>query len=262
MRRWIVRQWSSLGPRVALAALAVMLFSGCVRAEIAVRVDDDGSGTASVLFAFKESLLELMSSLDEGESEDFDPQDVFSDIDRDALPEGTKIQPYKADGFVGSRIDMPFKDAEELAGLLGFVTSGAAVPTDPASEEGGFEQFNIERTADGWRLDAVAAPLASEEDLASADDEFTKQFLEDASFTIKVRLPGKIKEHNADKVDGNELTWNLDFESTEGRALRAVSTGSGSGDGLPWVLIGGGVVGLVALGAIGWDVRRRKARAA
>lgn len=244
-------------PRLAFLVAVVVLFGGCVRAEIGVRVEDDGSGTATVLFAFKESMLEFMSSLDEGESEDFDPKAVFSDVDMSLLPGGTKVDPYERDGFVGSRITMPFKDVKELSDLLGFVTSGASVPTE-STEEGAFELFALERTEDGWRLDATAAPLSTEEDLAASDEAFTKQFLEDASFTIKVRLPGKITQHNADKVDGNELTWSLDFESIEARELRAVSSGPDSGGGLPWVLIGGGLVGVVALGAIGWDVRRRR----
>lgn len=260
-----MRLMRALGPRLALVAMAVVLFSGCIRAEIGVRLDDDGSGTATVLFAFKESFLDLMGELGDGETDDFDPREVFSDIDQSQLPSGTKVESYDADGFVGSRITMPFKDVSELGNLLGFVTSGASVPTDPGSDEGGFERFNLERTEDGWRLDAVAAPLATEEDIATADDSFTKTFLEDASFTIKIRLPGKIKEHNADKVEGNQLIWNLDFESTEARPLRAVSIGSGSGssDGPPWVLIAGVAVGVVALGGIAWDVnRRRQARTA
>lgn len=260
MWEWGFARAQAAPPRLAFLVAVVVLFGGCVRAEIGIRVEDDGSGTATVLFAFKESMLELMSSLDEGESEDFDPKAVFSDVDMSLLPSGTKVVPYEQDGFVGSRITMPFKEVHELSNLLGFVTSGASVPTE-ATEEGAFERFALERTEDGWRLNATAAPLSTEEDLEASDEAFTKQFLEDASFTIKVRLPGKITQHNADKVDGNELTWNLDFESTEARELRAVSSGSDSGDGPPWVLVGGGLVGVVALGAIGWDVRRRRLRA-
>lgn len=253
-----VRAWA---PRLAALIISVAVLSGCVRAEVAVRVEEDGSGTASVLFAFQESLLEMMASLDEGGGGDFDPREVFSDLDPGELPEGTKVEEYQHDGFVGSRITIPFQDVQELGSLLGFVTSGASVPPD-STEEGAFRRFSLERTDDGWRLDAVAAPLSTEEDLETADDAFTKQFLEDASFTIKVRLPGKIEEHNADQVDGNELTWRLDFQSTEARQLTAVSTGSDSGDGRPWLLIGGVAVGAVALGAIGWDVRRRRRAAA
>lgn len=260
-RRWFARiQAPAL--RAGVLASMVLLFGGCVRAEIAVHVDDDGSGTASVLFGFKKSLLDLMSSLDEsGSGAPFDPADVFSDVDRGSLPEGTKVEPYDADGFVGSRITMPFRDVQELPDLLKRVTSDATVPgeTAPAGSDGGFERFAIARTEQGWRLDAVAAPLASEQDV-STDDEFTQQFLKDASFTIKVRLPGKVGAHNADEVHGNELTWKLDLQSTQPRELRAETSGSGSGSGLPWVLIGGGVVGALALGGIGWDIRRRKER--
>ncbi|MEZ4554184.1 MAG: hypothetical protein R3B59_09785 [Dehalococcoidia bacterium] len=255
---WGGRIGRRLAGRLALLGVALVLLGGCVRAEIGVHVEDDGSGTATVLFAFKESFIDLMSSLDEGSSEEFDPEEVFSDIDRSQLPEGTEVDRYEEDGFVGSRITMPFRDVQELAGLLGFVTTGAAVPSEAAEDEGGFERFAIERTDDGWRLDAVAAALTTEEDLESADDAFTQEFFEDASFTITIQLPGRIQEHNADEVDGNELTWNLDFESTEPRELRAVSSTSGDGDGPPWVLIGAVAAGVVALAAVGWDINRRR----
>ncbi|MGE0227031.1 MAG: hypothetical protein AB7I38_10285 [Dehalococcoidia bacterium] len=253
-----MRTRRGIGARLALLVMVVALLSGCVRAEIGVHVEEDGSGTATVLFAFEESFIDLMSSLDGGSGEEFDPEDVFSDIDPSDLPEGTEVERYEADGFVGSRITMPFQDVQELSSLLGFVTTGAAVPAEAAQDEGGFERFAIERTEDGWRLDAVAAALTTEEDLENAEDAFTQDFFESASFTITIELPGAVEEHNADEVDGNALTWNLDFESTEARELHAVTTTSGGGDGAPWVLIGAVVAGVVALAAVGWDINRRR----
>lgn len=253
-----------LAPRMALLACVAVLFGGCIRAEIAVHVEDDGSGTASVLFAFEKSMLDLMGSLDESGSGDaFKPDEVFSDLDRSALPDGTRVEPYSADDFVGSRITVPFQRVEDLPQLLNLVTAGTTLPSDGgvSGGEGGFRSFSITRTEGGWRLDAVAEPLAPEGDGASDElgGDFGSALLEDASFAIKVKLPGKVQEHNADEVHGNELTWKLDFESSEPRELHAKTSGDDSG-GRSWVLIGGGVVVLIALAGVGWDINRRRGR--
>ena len=254
--------------RLAVLGVVTTMLVGCIQAEIAVRVKDDGSGTASVLFAFDQSLLDLLESLDEGEdsssapTEEFDPTSIFDGIDESIVP-NAEVVPYEQGDFVGARITAPFENVEDVPAMLDEITSGLALPGSEPSVEGetgsGFERFVIERDGDGWRLDAVVEAPTTEEEANSADpadEEFAAAFLENASFTIKVVLPGELEEHNADEEVDGELTWNLDLESTEPRTLSART--AGASDEFPWVLVAGGGVGLVAIAGIAWDVNRRR----
>lgn len=251
---------------VSLAMLAAVL-GGCVQAEVAVRVDDDGSGTASVLFAFDKSLLELLGSFGQGDSssEGFDPKSVFDGVDKTQLPPGTTVEPYEGGDFVGARITAPFEKVEDLPALLDRITSGVSLPSDTsASDTGsGFERFVIERAGEGWRFEAVVEPASTADSGGSSDElggDLAASFLKDASFTVKVKLPGKVQEHNADEEDSGELTWDLDLQSSEPRVLSARSAG---GDGeFPWVIVAGGVIGLLAVSGVAWDIARRRRRAA
>jgi hypothetical protein len=257
-----------LGRFAALGVVTVM-FVGCIQAEIAVRVDDDGSGAASVLFAFDQSMLDLLESLDEGEgsgssepAEPFDPTSIFDGIDETIVPDA-EVEPYEQGDFIGARITAPFSRVEDVPAMLDEITSGLAFPgAEPSTnDESGsaFERFVIERDGEGWRLDAVVAAPTTEEEATSADpadDEFGAALLESASFTIKVVLPGELEEHNADEAVERQLTWNLDLDSTQPRTLSART--SGESDELPWVLLSGGAVGLAAMGGIAWDVNRRR----
>lgn len=250
-----------LARQLAAFGILASLLVGCVQAEIAVRVEDDGSGTTSVLFAFDESLLELMESFDESDSaEEFDPTSIFDAIDETVVPDA-EVEPYRDGAFVGARITAPFDDVQDIPAMLDEITSGIALPGgEPATggEGGAFERFVIERDGEGWRLDALVAagPAAEGAGDDPTEDEFAAQLLEDASFTVVVVLPGELEEHNADEEVEGELTWNLDLEMTEPRTLTART--AAAGDEFPWVLAAGGGMGLVAMAGIVWDVHRRR----
>lgn len=70
-----------------------------------------------------------------------------------------------------------------------------------------------------------------------------------------VSLPGTIVSHNADSVNGNTLTWAIDFDD-EGRTLQAVSDIGGSGSSVPIL----GVVALVAAVVLGVVLFLRRRR--
>jgi hypothetical protein len=246
-----------------LVALASLL-AGCVQAEIDIDVNEDGSGTASVLFAFDRSLLGLLGSLDESGStaEEVDAQSIASDVDRGALPPGSKVEPYERGDFIGARVTSPFGRVEDVPALLEKMSAAISLPGDDGTaaeeSESGFEHFAIQRTEDGWRLDAVVEPVSTEAPGTEEDDEFASALLDDASFTINVKLPGKVQEHNADEEADGRLTWKLDLQSTEPRTLSART--SEDSVGVPWTLVAGGGAGLAGLGVVALDVNRRRRR--
>jgi hypothetical protein len=67
---------------------------------------------------------------------------------------------------------------------------------------------------------------------------------QDASFVVRLSLPGEIVSHNADEIgpDG-ELVWNIDIFGGETRTLSASSDVSGEGGG-------GGTTIVVAVAAL------------
>ncbi len=72
-------------------------------------------------------------------------------------------------------------------------------------------------------------------------------------------LPGSIGANNADSVDGNTLTWNLDLTQEAG-TFEAVSTVGGGSSAL---LIGGIAIAALVVAGVGVTaMRRRKAAAA
>ena len=76
---------------------------------------------------------------------------------------------------------------------------------------------------------------------------------------FNLTLPGSITEHNADSINGNTLTWNLDLTEPEG-SFEAASTVGGSSNAL---LFGG--IAIAAVAVVGAGVvasRRRKESAA
>ena len=88
-------------------------------------------------------------------------------------------------------------------------------------------------------------------------EELAGMLLGDAWFRVRVKLPGELAEHNADRIEDGELVWELDIFSTESRQLTARSV---PGNGLPIGPIVAGVAGvvvLVALVSLAYVRRRR-----
>ena len=81
--------------------------------------------------------------------------------------------------------------------------------------------------------------------------------LDDAWFRVRIKLPGEVTEHNADRIEDGELVWELDFTATEERQLTARSVPSG---GVSVVPIVAGIAGAAVLAAfVGLAyVRRRR----
>ena len=116
-----------------------------------------------------------------------------------------------------------------------------------------FDVPSITRDEDGgWQFSMLIASSEDSGDLMglgeSEDgmDEFAAMLLEDAWFRVRLKLPGELAEHNADRIEDGALVWELDILSTESRQLTARSVPAG---GLPILPIVAGVAGVVVLAA-------------
>ena len=225
-------RWTAL----LLAALALAL-TGCIRVQLTFTVHDDGSGTVGMLMAVDAALLSLT-----GES----AEDVLGAAAD--LPGGATTEVYEEDGFVGQLVTVPVPDMTRIDEFLG----DAEAVTDSA------EEFRFTREGDGWRFTTTVP--SGEELMGEGDDLDLAGLLgQDAFFRIRVALPGEVTEHNADRIEGDLLVWEIDWTSTEPRTLSAVSrpaSGGGNDMGLVAVLVGVAAVALVVVFA----ARSRRSR--
>ena len=228
-------------PVALLTALCAIVLTGCIRVELSFMVDEDGSGTVDMVVAVDEALLALSEE---------SPDDLVGNLDD--LPPGAVIEVYREDGFVGQRMSVPVPDMEQAAESLG----GVDDMTDAAD-------FDFVREGDGWRFAMDMPPLG--EELAGENGGFAvglaAALLDDASFRVRVSLPGEITEHNADRVENGVLVWDLDWTSLEPRTLSARSQTTSVGPVVVTVAIGAGVAVVVLAALAGRSAVRARRRA-
>ncbi|MYD65181.1 MAG: hypothetical protein F4X26_04220 [Chloroflexi bacterium] len=191
--------------------LAVTAFSmvGCIRYELGFVVNNDGSGTMSVLLAISDQI----SAMTGMTTEDALP------LDPSALP-GTAVEEYSQDGFSGMRVTVPFASLQQLGFFMGTEQADALTNEFDLRPDG----------AGGWSFSTVLVP-ATEAAGPAADQAgaLPPELLQGGWARIRVQLPGTIAEHNADRVEGGVLIWDIDLTSTEPRTLTATTTGADAG---------------------------------
>ena len=239
-------RWRLLRTALLLALCSVAL-TGCFRIEVALRVHEDGSGVVSIVTAVEDSFIRLM-----GQLSDDDLGDLF---DFENLPPGAVVEAHQQDGFTGRRISVEVSDMEQLPQVLGaFDLTNETV--------GGVE---LKREDEGWRFEVLMPALG--EELAETSglggggsfDELAS-FLESASYTVRLALPGELIDHNADRVEDDELVWELDLTSEQPRLLSASSQPKGGLD--DWAIMAIALAGGAALIAVVGYLALRSRRAA
>lgn len=217
----------STATALLLALLAVAL-TGCIRVQLTFTVHEDGSGVVGMLMAVDEDLLGLT-----GES----AEDVLGAAAD--LPAGATTETYQQDGFVGQLVTVPVPDMTRIDEFLG----DADAVTDSA------EAFRFVREGDGWRF-TTTVPAGEELAGEGGDIDLAGLLGDDAYFRVRVALPGEVVEHNADRVEDGVLVWEIDWTSTEPRALSALSRPASGGvtdTGFVLVLVAVAAVALLAV---------------
>lgn len=231
---------------IPILVLAVLL-TGCkVKVDQGFELNDDGSGTASVVFGFDDEIMEMLSSF----SPDGDP---LSGMTSD-LPNGWDSKEWSEGEFTGIEATTDFKDLDELRSLASMVFSG---------EDGLFKTFSIEETSDGgFRFEASLNAEALEAGLEGSEGFDFGGSIEDLGDTffdaeIVVTLPGEVIDHNADqKGSDGTLIWNVGLADGD-RLIRAESA---PGGGLPMIPIAAGAV-VTMLAVLGFMLWKRRSPA-
>jgi hypothetical protein len=212
-----------------LLAVLAFLATGCIRSDLTVNVNDDGSGTYSAIIAFNPKAIAQLSALsgDKSSSLGDDPCKEMRDSasqNKGDLPNGAKIEDYTDGDFCGIKITAPFAAGDNPSAEISKALGGMDTATEGVSGIG-LESFSITKSGSGWQFEA--SPNGTDTATGSAstgsEAEMMKSFLQGASSIVRIKLPGRVVEadSNPDKIDGNGvLIWNLDLTG-ETRTLKA-----------------------------------------
>ncbi len=213
------------------------------------------------------------------------PTDPLEDLEASA-PEGWSAERFREGDVEGVRISRAFEDLEELREALresqqfgggaggGELAPGGGSPGElddvVIERDGDIFTFRMEFEGAGGDLEELGelgelgGPEGPEgieglEGLEGFGGDFFGDLGElELELELRVELPGEVQEHNADRVEGGALVWELD-ESSQARTISAVSDASRSpgGDDFPVVPVAAAAAVLVvAVG--GFALARRR----
>ena len=197
---------SRLRGLVLLLGLTAFAMTGCIRYELAISINDDGSGVLGTIVAISDAFTQTTGASTE---ELVPPGD---------LPPNVDVSEYRQDGFTGIELAIPFANQAELGLIAGGMSAGA--------DGGGLGDFTLERNdGGGWTFSMLAA-VETGEPTGDTGGPSPEELLAGAFFRIRIALPGELVEHNADRVEDGSLVWELDLMATEPRELTARTTAS------------------------------------
>ena len=183
-------------------AFAVVTLSGCLRTELAVNVDGDGSGRVDLEVYFDELTLnetdlttDDLAKLAETATQSID---------------GAEVSGVEAAGAKGIRLSIPFDDYRQVTQSL---TSGEVQGVSTRI----FQTFDIAEGDEGhWTLNASLDPAGFRSILSQIPAGVAGSLTQvDSSteFVFSATLPGTVLRSNADSVDGGTARWNLDADA-------------------------------------------------
>mgnify|MGYP001201564569 FL=1 len=178
----------------------LLLVSGCIKVNLEINVNEDGSGTYGGEFAISKVFAENFSEGDQSSSCD-------EILDSDAnelgplsdLPPDAEIDFFEDDSWCGYNFTVSFSDF------------GAAVEADdgfPVTEVEGIATFRLP-------ADDLFGDLTDEADQDSEDIDSAMLLkalgIPEPEFVISVTIAGEVLEQNADEVRGATLIWNFNI---------------------------------------------------
>ena len=238
-----------------LAAMAV-LATGCLRVDIAVTVEEDGSGEIRAVQAVDVDRLDQF-----GGAPPVSPDDVIEQLGE--LPEGVEVEPYEDGNYRGIELITRFDDLEQLEQRqadLGEALDSGLESIGVGFPAGALLAPDITRTDTGWAFEGQG-PEGGEElpdQLSLLTDEI--------EIRLAVRLPGRVTEggNNADRVEEDStFVWLLTLDDERDRLFATTTLGAAGEDdsgGALWWLVAGLLVLALLAAVVAWLVHRRRAQ--
>ena len=225
----------------------LLLVSGCIKVNLEINVNEDGSGTYGGEFAISKVFAENFSEGDQSASCD----EILDSNDNDLgplsdLPPDAEIEFFEDDSWCGYNFTASFLDF------------GAVIEEDdgfPITEVEGIATFRL--PADDLFGDVTGEVDQAGEDIDSA--MLLKALgIPEPEFVISVTIAGEILEQNADQVRGSTLIWDFNildpqpgFEPYAVVDTTVSSSGSsGTSGGLIALIVIAALVSLTLLGVL------------
>ena len=225
----------------------LLLMSGCIKVNLEINVNEDGSGTYGGEFAISKVFAENFSEGDQSASCD----EILDSNDNELgplsdLPPDAEIEFFEDDSWCGYNFTASFLDL------------GAVLEEDdgfPITEVEGIATFRL--PADDLFGDVTGEADQAGEDIDSA--MLLKALgIPEPEFVISVTIAGEILEQNADQVRGSTLIWDFNIlDPQPGYEPYAVvdttvssSGSSGTSGGLIALIVIAALASLTLLGAL------------
>ena len=225
----------------------LLLVSGCIKVNLEINVNEDGSGTYGGEFALSKVFAENFSEEDQSVSCD----EILDSNDNDLgplsdLPPDAEIEFFEDDSWCGYNFTASFLDF------------GAVLEEDdgfPITEVEGIATFRLPE--DDLFGDVTGEAHQAGEDIDSA--MLLKALgIPEPEFVISVTIAGEILEQNADQVRGSTLIWDFNildpqpgFEPYAVVDTTVSSSGSsGTSGGLIALIVIAALVSLTLLGVL------------
>ena len=225
----------------------LLLVSGCIKVNLEINVNEDGSGTYGGEFAISKVFAENFSEGDQSASCD----EILDSNDNELgplsdLPPDAEIEFFEDDSWCGYNF------------IASFLDFGAVLEEDdgfPITEVEGIATFRL--PADDLFGDVTGEADQAGEDIDSA--MLLKALgIPEPEFVISVTIAGEILEQNADQVRGSTLIWDFNIlDPQPGFEPYAVvdttvssSASSGTSGGLIALIVIAALVSLTLLGVL------------
>lgn len=258
MGRWHQGKWSgavialfnfssSWLKRLALVVVVLTTATGCLRMDVAIRVEPDGTGTVEIEMLLSETLTELAEAFSDEDAGDLCAE-MLNESAMSDMPAGAEARELSKDGWCGAEISFPFTDFD----LTEFSTA-----------DGMPIRLWVENQTVFFDLDVSDLTADFEEDMSFEQmAAMAKVFdleLDEPKMVFEVTLPGASVDHNADSTQGSTFNWELDLFGDESRTSfyasadmsRSDNSDNASSRGL--FLVGG--LGLAAILAFAMRIR-------
>ncbi len=185
--------------KTTMVAVLAVIAAGCMRADIGVTVEEDGSGVLTFAQLYGPEFRELADELDLDEDEEFTEFE-------ESMPDGAEFSDVVDGEYEGRQATMTFDSLEELNAL-----ADEALVVEP-DEQGTFDSFAVTQDGSAYAFDAVYRE-------SDFDDFEGENDVEPGQVVVMLELPGTVTDDNADEVDGDVLTWRIPLD--ESATLRA-----------------------------------------
>ncbi|MEX0825372.1 MAG: hypothetical protein WD184_01235 [Acidimicrobiia bacterium] len=223
---------------IVLAALVAVVASACkIETNFGVVINADGSGTIKAEVGMDDEAQQFL--LTEG-------GDPFEGNDLSEVPGAVQTTETRGDLDYWI-IEVPVADVTQIE-------------EDVTSAENSLlSEFDVEVTD---TLITVRATAAAEDAIGEDTEGFDPSVLEDSlSFNVRITLPGKILEHNADSREGNTLIWAVPILGgtldVQAQSDPSQPEDGGGGGGIPmWVWIA--IAAAVVAGAVYYFMQQQK----